>query len=148
VGRICPTRGPAASGRFRSRCGHLVALPPQAPRSGESCTRRRCFAGFPGWGVIAIEPPCRRLKRRRFDAAISAEPRRAFELEARDSNSLARAARFVNARAMSRAGFRAACKRIWTARNMGFCNFFTVPSRRGIGGHEPKPQRASREPLL
>ena len=58
------------------------------------------------------------------------------------SNSLLRTARFLNSPApfhvAANSGFGAACERIWTAKNKGFCNFLSCSVGSLAEGHKPK----------
>jgi hypothetical protein len=139
-----PFGGMAAPGAARQRIPRAAALFCGAFLQGCAQLGRR--------SIEAAVPPDAAKIRRRHQAIFSVLKRGAFEMETRDSNSFARAGRFLIRPARfhvaADADFHTACKSIWSPGNMGFCNFFAVPSRRWIDGHEPKRQRGSREPFI
>jgi hypothetical protein len=131
----------------------LVTLPPEALRANQSGTPRSCFAGVPA----RLRPigasgdrSVRRLARRRFDVATKVI-KAMFDAVKRGthsnwqgaiSNSLVRTTRFLNSPApfhvATNSGFGAACERIWTAKNKGFCNFPSCSVAPLADGHKPK----------
>jgi hypothetical protein len=133
-----------------------VTLPPRALRANQSGSPRSCFAGVPA----RLRPigasgdrSAHRLARRRFDVAARAIKviKAMFDAVKRGtrsnwqgaiSNSLVRTARFLNSPApfhvAANSGFGAACERIWTAKNKGFCDFPSCSVGSLADGHKPK----------
>ena len=147
-----PDAGASRKRQIQVACGHLVTLPPEALRANQSGTPRSCFAGVPA----RLRPigasrdrGAHRLARLGFDVAaraikamFDALKRHAFELAGRDSTSLVRTTRFLDSPApfyvATNSGFRAACERIWTTKNKGFCSFPSCSVGPLDDGHKPK----------
>jgi hypothetical protein len=129
------------------------------PHAAELFCRCSCKAA-PYWA--SGDRSVRRLARRRFDVAARAIKviKAMFDAVKRGTHSnwqgafrIRWCARLDSLTAprlhvATNSGFGAACERIWTAKNKGFCNFPSCTVGSLADGHKPKQQRASREPLI